>query len=176
MGLLVLAVSLRTGANMFLAAFAAGISVVSFSQSVAESFQRFGELVTELLKLAALFVFGALIAPRFFTPLHWLEYVFIALALFAVRPAAIWVALQGSRIGRHETLTVGWFGPKGFASVVYGLLILQAALPHLAHLVGLAVAGSIVVYSSTDILVGRWFKRRASAPSPESGVPDDRAA
>lgn len=160
LGLLVLAVSYRTGANLFLAAFAAGIGLATFSETVSKAFQRFGELVTELLKLAAVLVFGMMIAPRFFTPLAGSEYVFIAVAVFAVRPVAMAISLLGTGTRWEEVLAAGWFGPKGFASVVYGLLILQAGVPHLAHLIALAVTASIVVYSSTDILVGRWFERR----------------
>ncbi len=159
-GLLVLAVSYISTANLFLAAFAAGVSVATFSASVRESFEQFGELVTELLKLAALLLFGALIAPHLFSPLPGWQYVFAVLALFAVRPVAIWLSLVRTELGRGEVLTVGWFGPKGFASVVYGLMILHAGFQHMAHLIALVIAGSILVYSSTDILIGRWFQDR----------------
>lgn len=171
LGLLVLAVSYTTGANLFLAAFGAGISLATFGPAFTESFHQFGELVTELLKLAALLLFGATIAPQFFTGLPGLQYFFIFLAVFAIRPLAIWIAMIGSGLSREEKLATGWFGPKGFASVVYGILIYEAGHVHVAHLIGLAVAASIVVYSSTDILVGRWFKKRASshAAEPETG-------
>ena len=162
LGLLVLAACYLTGANLFLAAFGAGISVATFGPSFTESFREFGQLVTELLKLAALLLFGAVIAPRFFTPLPGVQYVFIALAVFAVRPLVIWLSLLGSQLTRQESLLAGWFGPKGFASVIYGLLIYEGGLPHMGHLIGLAVAASIVVYSSSDILIGRWFQRRVA--------------
>jgi hypothetical protein len=44
--------------------------------------------------------------------------------------------------------------------MVYGLLIYQGSLPHMAQLICLAVTASIVVYSSTDVLIRRWFQRR----------------
>jgi sodium/hydrogen antiporter len=69
LGLLVLAICYLTGANLFLGGYAAGISVASFSDSVSESFESFGELLAELFKLAALLIFGALLAPHFFTAL-----------------------------------------------------------------------------------------------------------
>jgi NhaP-type Na+/H+ or K+/H+ antiporter len=170
-GLLVLAICYRTGANLFLGAYAAGISVASFSSSVAQAFERFGELIAELLKLAALMIFGAVIAPELFASLSGRDYVFILLATFAVRPVAVVLSLLGTELSWREMLLAGWFGPKGFASVVYSLLILQAGMSHLAHLVGLAVAASIVVYSSTDVLVGRWFRDRHVAESRQ--VPDE---
>lgn len=158
LGLLVLAICYRTGANLFLGAYAAGISVATCSSKVVASFERFGELIAELFKLSALLVFGAVIAPEFFGSLSSWEGLFIVLATFAIRPAAIAVSMIRSELSWHEILLAGWFGPKGFASVVYGLLILEAGMNHLAHLVGLSVIASVVVYSSTDILVGRWFE------------------
>jgi NhaP-type Na+/H+ or K+/H+ antiporter len=160
-GLLVLAICYRLGANTFLGAFAAGITVATMSSEVAEAFDRFGELVAELLKLLALLLFGVAIAPRFFQALSVWDYVFVALAIFLVRPIAIAFSMVGAHLAKREILVVGWFGPKGFASVVYGILILQAGFGHLAHLVGVAVAASIVVYSSTDIFVGRWFAKQS---------------
>jgi sodium/hydrogen antiporter len=173
-GLLVLSVAEISGGNAFLAAFAGGASIATFSRAVKESFQGFGELVAELLKLAALLVFGAVIEPRLFAAIPGREYVFVLLAVFAVRLIAIWFSFLGSGWPAKEVLVVGWFGPKGFASVVYGILILNIGTSesrHMAHLVALAIMASIVVYSSTDILVGRWFK-----PQPQSGVDENREA
>jgi NhaP-type Na+/H+ or K+/H+ antiporter len=99
--------------------------------------------------------------------------LFIALATFAVRPPAIVLSLLGTELRWREKLVAGWFGPKGFASVVYGLLILQAGLNRLAHIVGLCVITSIVIFSSTDILVGRWFQKHQLQPGPESGIRRD---
>ena len=131
LGLLVLAICYAVGANLFLAAFGAGISFATYGHSFTESFREFGELVTELLKLAALLVFGALLAPRFFTGLPALQYGFIVLSVFAVRPIAIGIALLRSGLSTQNIRLAGWFGPKGFASVIYGLLILQAGFgPH----------------------------------------------
>jgi NhaP-type Na+/H+ or K+/H+ antiporter len=172
-GLLTLAVTYRTGANSFLAAFAGGVSVASFSSQVRESFERFGELVTELLKLAAVLLFGALVAPRFFTPLSAWEYLFVGLAVFCVRPLAIWISLRGvNDLTGREVFALGWFGPKGFASVVYGLMILHAGFQHIAHLIGLAIVASIVVYSTTDILIGRLFGKNDSGEI--QSIPDKR--
>lgn len=162
MGLLVLAICYRFGINLFLGAFAAGIAVPTLSTEVSEAFEKFGELVAELLKLLALLLFGAAMAPRFFVALSPWAYIFVFLATFAVRPLAILLAMGGAGLSLRETWVIGWFGPKGFASVVYGLMIVQAGLPQLAHLVGLAVTTSIVIYSSTDIFVGRWFEAKAS--------------
>jgi NhaP-type Na+/H+ or K+/H+ antiporter len=159
-GLLVLAVASIAHGNTFLAAFSAGVTVASSEPSLRDEFRRFGELITELLKLVTLLLFGALISPNFFTQLSALDYVFAGLALIVARPVAMELALWRSEVDWGERLTAGWFGPKGFASVVYGLLLFQRNVPNaerLFHLIALVIAGSIVAHSSTDVLLARWF-------------------
>jgi NhaP-type Na+/H+ or K+/H+ antiporter len=167
-GLLVLAICYRIDANLFLGAFTAGVTVATVSKASHESFEKFGELIAELLKVASLLVFGALIAPRFLQPLSMSHYLFVVVAVFGVRFVAVGASLLGSGLHWQEILAAGWFGPKGFASVVYGILILERGLNQVAHLVALMVALSIVVYSSTDILIGRWFERHGAVLGPQA--------
>jgi sodium/hydrogen antiporter len=165
-GVLVLGLAHVSHANAFLAAFVGGITVGSASEAVRESFYGFGELVAELFKLAALLVFSMLIAPRFFDPLSWREILFVLLAVFVVRLIVFPFALAPSPFTRRETLLAGWFGPKGFASVVYGFMILNGGFPQagrLAHLMAIAIAASVVVYSSTDVLIAQWLRAHTAA-------------
>ncbi len=161
-GLLVLGVSSVTHANEFLAAFAAGITVATMSPAIRNAFHQFGELVAELLKLAALLLFGALISPTFLGEISLSGYVFVVLALVLARPIALAFALLKAGLSRQEWIAAAWFGPKGFASVVYGLLILEAGLvrsDELFHLIAAVIALSIVAHASTDVPVARWFRQ-----------------
>ncbi len=186
-GLLVLATSKIAHGNEFLAGFAGGITVATVGPEVRESFHRFGELVAELLKLAALLVFGALISPRFLGEIPLSGYVFALLVLAAVRPVALWISLVRSPLDWRERATAAWFGPKGFASVVFGLLILNDAkaekiawseADRLFHLVALCIAGSILAHSSTDVVVAQWLarRRRDSGPAHGSGLDASESA
>ncbi len=160
-GLLVLALAYITRANLFLAAFSAGITVVSVSPRFRDAFHQFGELLTELLKLATILVFGALISLTFLTEIGWGGYAFALLALVAVRPVALAVSFLGARINLPEFAAAAWFGPKGFASVVYGLLVLESGVNlsgEMFHLIALVVAASILLHSSTDVVVARQFR------------------
>ncbi|MHB8861166.1 MAG: hypothetical protein ACYC6N_02095 [Pirellulaceae bacterium] len=49
------------------------------------------------------------------------DWIFVPLALLLVRPVALNIALLGSQLDLRERITAAWFGPKGFASVVYAL-------------------------------------------------------
>jgi sodium/hydrogen antiporter len=186
-GLVVFALGKATHGNLFLAAFAAGITVATVGRAQKEAFAEFGELVAEILKLGALLVFGALLSPAFFGDIPWTGWVFAILALVAARPIALWVSFLGSGLSGREQFAAMWFGPKGFASVVYGLLVLASAIPaadDIFHLVALTIVLSILAHSSTDILVARTFdqtrptrrswrgwprRRRTSDPVAEEG-------
>ncbi|MEU1845253.1 cation:proton antiporter [Micromonospora sediminicola] len=190
-GLLVLALGKATHGNLFLAAFAAGITVATFGARERAAFEHFGENVAELLKLAALLVFGALISPGFLGEIPWTGWVFALLAIVVARPVALWVSFLRSGLSLREQAAAMWFGPKGFASVVYGLLVLEAgigAADEVFHLVALTIVISILAHSSTDVVVARAFDDSAETPNwhgvlrrirraPRAGtVPGQRAA
>jgi NhaP-type Na+/H+ or K+/H+ antiporter len=160
--LLLYASSKLSHANPFLAAFAGGVTVASMSEEARDDFHQFGATVTELLKLGALFMFGAVIQPGFFVEFGWPAYVFAFSVLLIARPAALGVSLAGSPLNWREWAAAAWFGPKGFASVVYAILILQSGADratHLFHLLSIIIAISMVLHSSTDVVIARWFRR-----------------
>ncbi len=160
LGLLTLSIAALTHGNIFLAAFTAGVTIVSVEPDLRDEFHRFGELIAELLKLAALLLFGAMLAPHYFIGIGLSGYAFALLAVVLARPLALLISLAGSRLSWRERLTAAWFGPKGFASVIYGFLLLNAGVPdaeHLFHLLAIVIAISMIAHSSTDVLIARWF-------------------
>ncbi|TQJ33663.1 sodium/proton antiporter (CPA1 family) [Arthrobacter sp. SLBN-122] len=167
-GLLVLAICQATHANLFLGAFAAGITVATLGRGLRHEFEQFGELVTELLKLAAIMVFGALITPVFlFSEIPFAGWIFALLALLIARPLALLVSFLGAKLSMREQAAAMWFGPKGFASVVYGLIILESGITRaddVYHLVALVIVLSILSHSSTDVLIARQFGERVKSP------------
>jgi NhaP-type Na+/H+ or K+/H+ antiporter len=166
-----------TGANEFLAAFAAGVTIASTSPQVRQQFDKFGAHVAELLKAAAVFVFAALISFSVLRDLTTWEYLFGVLTVVIARPAGLLLSMLGTSLGWRLRLAAAWFGPKGFASVVYGLFVLQSGIPEaqrLFHLISIAVGLSILAHSSTDVLVARQFNDAAESvdavESPQEGA------
>ena len=186
-GVCVFATAVKTGGNEYLAAFAAGLTLAFTAGPLRKSFDRFNRSLAELLKLAALLMFGLLITPGLFVRTSLGGYAAAVLMLVAVRPLALGVALARAGLDRREWITAAWFGPKGFASVVYGLLVLHSGVAGArpaASLIGVVVTMSIVAHSSTDVLIARWFEQKegpkADRPHPAAGEqaddPDDSAA
>jgi len=164
-----------THANPYLAAFAAGSTLATIDEVAAERFEPFGDLLSEVTKFAALLVFGALITPGRLSALGVGGWTLAVLSILLVRPAAMAISLLRTPLNRRERAAAAWFGPKGFASVVYGLLVLQAGpadADKVFDLVAVTIALSIVLHSSTDVPVARALRVEPPDALP-SGHPDD---
>jgi len=179
LGLLLFALARMLHANLFLAAFSAGITTATLNHKLQEAFRPLGEVVAELLKLAALLVFGALLSVHFLEDLTWLEVVFAFSVLLVARPLAVFLALRGSHLGMQESVAAAWFGPRGFASVVYGLYLFTSGVPQagmLFHAISTVIIISIVAHSSTDVIVARWVTQEKEEGQEQTGQSRKTAA
>lgn len=161
-GATVLGSARMLGINEFLAAFAAGIAFGSANPIAARAFHPVGLPISELWKLAALLVFGAVVSRELFLDIGWRGWAFALIALLATRPIGLLLAFLGGGLTRLEWLAAAWFGPKGFASILYGLLVVQSGLPQglqIFRLVAVTTILSIVAHSSTDVVVARVFRK-----------------
>ena len=96
-------------------------------------------------------------------------WVFAVAAIVLARPFALGISLHRSSLGWREQAAAAWFGPKGFASVVYGLMVLASTdgeAEHIFVLTVITVALSIVAHSSSDVLVARWLEQDPPAAPP----------
>lgn len=162
-GLIGIALARAVGANEFLAAFFAGVAFASFDPELRDAFQDLGKRLSEILKLGTLLVFGALLSHEAMASLPIMDYVFAALALLLARPLGLLPALLHSELNLAHRASVAWFGPKGFASLVYAVMMLHAGVPEaerLFHIAALVVTASIVLHSTTDVPMARWLERR----------------
>lgn len=164
-GLLAVALARVVGANEYLAAFVAGISTATVAPQVARGGEEHLRDTSELAKLSALFVFAALIAPRDLVSFHGLGPVFALITFVVVRPVAISLAVFRLGFTRIEWVLLAWFGPRGFSSVVYGLIVFSSGIPNagaLFHLIAVVVGMSVLIHASTDVLAISWLERHQS--------------
>jgi NhaP-type Na+/H+ or K+/H+ antiporter len=109
---------------MFIAAFVAGLCVqVGFGDAGKHSV-TFAENWGQLLNLSVFFLFGALVV-RAWPQLEPRFLVYGVLSLTMVRMVPVAIALFGARLGAATVLFMGWFGPRGLASIVLGLVYLE---------------------------------------------------
>jgi NhaP-type Na+/H+ or K+/H+ antiporter len=160
-GLLAVVIASVTDGNVFLAAFAAGVTMTTAEPQIGAMFEAIGTTLSDLLKLATLLLFGALISPYLLAGIGVGGYVFAIVTILFARPLAFAVAMLGSGLSRHEWLTAAWFGPRGFASAVYGVMLLSRDVPHgdrIFELVVIVVVGSIIKNTSTEVWAARRYE------------------
>jgi NhaP-type Na+/H+ or K+/H+ antiporter len=115
------------GASMFIAAFVGGLAAQVGFKDAARHSVEFTEEWGQLFNLSVFFLFGILVARAWpdFTLAHAL-YAILSLTLIRMLPVAL--ALAGTRLSRATVLFIGWFGPRGLASIVLGLVYLEKQL------------------------------------------------
>ncbi len=163
--------------NQFLAAFVGGATLATVRPSASRAFGDLDELVSELVKGGALLAFATLVKPETFLGLGLLALVVALITILVARPLPIAVVLLGSRLQRRERLAVGWFGPKGFASVAYGVIVASSTLPDadkILAVVTVVVLVSVVAHSSTDVAVAGWLHSVLPADDPAEPTGPER--
>ncbi len=154
-------------ANQFLAAFVAGATIATIRPPASDAFRRTGELVSELAKGGALLAFATLVDTEMLATAGLVGLVLAAGVVLLARPVPVLLALLGTPLPARERLAVAWFGPKGFASVAYVIIVVASDMdgaPTVLALVTATVLFSVVAHSSTDVAVARALGAELNDP------------
>jgi sodium/hydrogen antiporter len=133
------------GSSGFLTVFAAGATVVALDYDVCDCFLDFGGIVSELVMLLAFILFGAMLSTVIDTVPLLPALLFALVVLAAARPIAISLVLWRAPISGRGRRFIGWFGPRGLSTLLFGLLLIADGVPGAEHLLGLA--GVVVIVS-----------------------------
>jgi NhaP-type Na+/H+ or K+/H+ antiporter len=114
-----------SGASMFIAAFVAGLATQVGFREVGKHSVEFAEDWGQLLNLFVFFLFGLLVA-RVWTQFSFAIVLYAVLSLTLIRMVPVAIALRGTGLSRATLLFMGWFGPRGLASIVLGLVYLES--------------------------------------------------
>jgi NhaP-type Na+/H+ or K+/H+ antiporter len=155
--------ALLAGTNGFVAVFIAG---AVFGTVIADvDVLYFTEETGNLLSLVVWFLFGAVMVVPGFRDAGWRDFVLAISALTVVRMAPVALALAGARCDRATVAFIGWFGPRGLASVVFGLIAVDSLAPDDAHLViaavTITVTLSVVAHGASATPLARLYGTRA---------------
>ncbi len=122
--ILCLLASEAVGASMFIAAFVAGLAIQPGYAKAGQHAVEFTEDWGQMLNLSVFFLFGTLVA-RGWDQLGATAFFYAALSLTIVRMLPVVIALAGTGLNRRTVMFMGWFGPRGLASIVLGLVYLE---------------------------------------------------
>ena len=167
------ACALALHGNGFIAAFVGGIAYRTCGGRRGERLVPYVEETGALVSLLVWLAFGAIAVVSALQGLTWQTVLYAVLSLTVVRMAPVALSLIGAGLGRPAVAFVGWFGPRGLASVVFALLALEDigkdAGPAVS-VIALTVLLSVVAHGLTaDPLARRYGPRLAIA----ADGPDD---
>jgi NhaP-type Na+/H+ or K+/H+ antiporter len=171
LGLLAFGLADVTYGNGLIAAFVAGIALAAARREIPAAFQEFNESVSAVFQVATFFVFGALIVATGWEGSTPSLLLFIAFALLVARPAAVLLSFVGVQMPMPHKLFIAWFGPKGVASMLFALLVLNSTARDRTLVFDVAsfvILASILAHGLTDTVGARWIERRLEPHSAES--------
>ena len=161
----------------FIAAFAAGLAFGMGSKTRVEASVSFTEAQSVLLSIIVWLVFGLIVFGEHVLGLRDpMVVVYALLALTVSRMIPVAIALIGARFDKVTVAFMGWFGPRGLASVVFVLLGLEAledaGVPSdpLGPVVAWTVILSVILHGFTARPLARWYGRFSASLS--DGAPE----
>nr|WP_269902749.1 cation:proton antiporter [Lolliginicoccus lacisalsi] len=144
------------GGNGFIAAFMAGLAFGTVARRECRHVDDFASREGELLTIITFTVFAAVVAGDQLGEVEWRAFALAMASLLLVRPLAVAIALAGSGLRLESVLFLGWFGPRGLASILFALLVVEQA--------GIANAATILLVATTTVMLSVLAHGLSAAP------------
>jgi sodium/hydrogen antiporter len=170
--------------NGFVAAFVGGLAFGTTGGRRGEPLVPFVEETGALVSLLVWLAFGAVEVVPAVEGLTWQIVLYAALSLTVVRMVPVGVALIGAGLDRATVVLVGWFGPRGLASVVFALLALEelgrGVAGRAVTVITITVVLSVLVHGATADPLAARYARRLTRPAgghagtDRPGIPERR--
>jgi sodium/hydrogen antiporter len=151
----------------FIAAFLAGAVFGALVPRESEEASRLNEELGNVLGGVTFLIFGAVLLGTALKHVTWQAALYAALSLTVVRMLPVAIAMLGSGASRQTVGFLGWFGPRGLASIVFAVITIQEA--HLAGsntillatylTVGLSVAAHGITAAPLARRYAGWYER-----------------
>jgi NhaP-type Na+/H+ or K+/H+ antiporter len=163
------------GGSGFIACFVGGLAFGA-RRPDRHDLLRGAESAGDVLSLLTWVVFGGLVVLQAANAVTLPVVLYAVLSLTVVRMLPVWLCLGGAGIGARDRLFIGWFGPRGLASIVFGVLILSGDLPGadtLAAVIVCTVLLSVFAHGASAgplirALAPGWASRAVRSPAPSA--------
>jgi NhaP-type Na+/H+ or K+/H+ antiporter len=150
----------------YIAAFTGGILFGSKAKQETHKLVMASEGTAETLALVTWVLFGAAVVGEYYQYFSWKVVVYALLSLTVIRMLPMFLSLSGTGESHTGKLFLGWFGPRGLASIVFVIIVLNENLPGsgtIALTVVCTVFMSIILHGITANPLSTWFARREQA-------------
>ena len=153
------------GGNGFIAAFFAGLTVGNTSSAICDCLYEFAEAEGQLLALLAFLAFGAADIWPALEHINWMIVLYGVLSLTLVRMIPVSISLLGSGLRPASHMFLGWFGPRGLASILYVFVVLERVSiqeqDEIFSIVIMTVLISVFAHGLSALPGASWYASRA---------------
>ena len=164
--------------NAFIAAFVAGIASGNLARSERQHYFEFSERSAQLLMIVTFVIFGAVFAGDAIRSLTWQIALYSVLSLALIRPLSVAVAMFRSRFHAATVLFMGWFGPRGLASIVFAFMVLDKTALARNEVTFNVIAWTVLLSTFAHGLSAQWgvswYAKRAGRISAGPDAPEAR--
>jgi NhaP-type Na+/H+ or K+/H+ antiporter len=147
------------GGSGFIAAFAGGLFASYLFTEQKHHLLNANEEFASLLSVITWVAFGALVIPRAWSSLTLNIWLYAVLSLTVIRILPVLVSLAGTRFDFETRLFIGWFGPRGLASIVFAVMILDYPLQASNTLVATAACTVLLSVLLHGLSANPWVAR-----------------
>lgn len=156
------------GGNGFVAAFCMGITAGNVRpEELTELVREFTDIEVEILMvLTFMIVFGATLLPAAIGSFDLTMLLYAGLSLAVIRPLVVAISLIGTKLHALTIGFLGWFGPRGIASILYIFIVMEEELAGIDTIYGtamLAILISVYAHGITAAPAARWYGSRIAA-------------
>lgn len=150
--------------NGFIAAYFAGLMLGTKTEAIRERIREFGEAQSQIMVLFIFLLFGMLLVPVSFPFWDWQAVVYSLLSLTVIRMLPVAISLIGSGLDQKTVWFIGWFGPRGIASVLYLLMAVillgVEGYERIISVITLTVLLSIFLHGITAVPYSKIFENK----------------
>ena len=150
--------------NGFIAAFFTGLFLGTNTEHVKDRIRGFGEAASQAMALFIFLLFGLILVPISFPLWDWQSVVYALLSLTVIRMVPVAISLAWTELDRVSITFIGWFGPRGIASVLYLLLMVLAlgkeGNEKIVSIITLTVLLSVFLHGITAVPFSKWFESK----------------
>ena len=144
------------GGSGFIAAFSGGLLFGAMAKEYREDFLRAAEGTGDVMALITWVIFGAAVVSKAIGNFSWIVVLYAILSLTLIRMLPVFFSLTGLRVNTEGKLFIGWFGPRGLASIVFAVIVMNANLPNVGVLAMTVVCTVILSIILHGVSANPW--------------------
>ena len=144
LALICFSVAQLLGGSGFIACFCGGLLFDRIEKVHKQRLLIAAEGTGDTLALITWVLFGALVVGRTYHAFTWQIILYAVLSLTVIRVLPVFLCLAGLNLRVDEKLFMGWFGPRGLASIVFAVIVFHADLVH-SHTISLTVVCTVIL-------------------------------